>query len=102
MCVLCHRKLVQSLFYDIIYSGSQCNGVIQRYGNICGQESEYAREVVLVCPPNGPVHCMPLPTVCHQRNRYSYATTGSGVRTIKQNNMGHLDFRKAPSEDVRQ
>jgi hypothetical protein len=22
MCVLCHRKLVQSLFYDIIYSGT--------------------------------------------------------------------------------
>ena len=35
MCVLCHRKLVQSLFYDIMYSGAPFHGVIQRYGNIC-------------------------------------------------------------------
>ena len=35
MCVLCHRKLVQSLFYDIMYSAAPFHGVIQRYGNIC-------------------------------------------------------------------
>lgn len=35
MCVLCHRKLVQGLFYDIMYSGTPFSGVIQRYGNIC-------------------------------------------------------------------
>jgi hypothetical protein len=35
MCVLCHRKLVQSLFYDIMYAGAPFSGVIQRYGNIC-------------------------------------------------------------------
>ena len=43
MCVLCHRRLVQSLFHDIIYSGSPYRGIIQRYGNICNQENEYAR-----------------------------------------------------------
>jgi hypothetical protein len=37
MCVLCHRKLVHTLFYDIIYAGSPYRGVIQRYGNICNQ-----------------------------------------------------------------
>lgn len=42
-CVLCHRKLVQTLFYDMIYSGAQFRGVIQRYGNICGHPEEYAR-----------------------------------------------------------
>lgn len=30
MCVLCHRRLVQSLFYDIIYSGV-CSAPIQHY-----------------------------------------------------------------------
>ena len=43
MCVLCHRRLVQSLFYDIIYTGSPYRGIIQRYGNICNHENEYAR-----------------------------------------------------------
>lgn len=38
MCVLCHRKLVQNLFYEIVYTGSPYRGVIQRYGNICGHQ----------------------------------------------------------------
>ena len=38
MCVLCHRKLVQSLFHDIVYGGVPYRGVIQRYGNICGHQ----------------------------------------------------------------
>jgi hypothetical protein len=38
MCVLCHRKLVQGLFHDIIYGGAPYRGVIQRYGNICGHQ----------------------------------------------------------------
>ena len=29
------------------------------------------REVCLICPPNGPVECMPLPCASHQRNKYS-------------------------------
>lgn len=41
MCVLCHRKLVQSLFYDIMYSGAPFRGVIQRYGNICNHAGEF-------------------------------------------------------------
>lgn len=43
MCVLCHRKMVQNLFHDIIYTGAQHRGIIQRYGNICGHPDEYAR-----------------------------------------------------------
>ena len=47
MCVLCHRRLVQSLFYDIIYAGSPYRGIIQRYGNICNHGNEYARCVLV-------------------------------------------------------
>lgn len=95
MCVLCHRKLVQSLFYDIIYSGAPYRGVIQRYGNICNHAGEYAREVMLICPPNGPVECMPFPLVSHQRNKYSVYTKG-GIRYIKQNRLSWEDFCQAP------
>lgn len=35
-CVLCSRKLTQKLFYDILFTGKEVHGVIQRFGNICG------------------------------------------------------------------
>lgn len=95
MCVLCHRRFVQAMFHDIVFAGKQFRGVIQRYGNICGQEGEYAKEVALICPPNGPTQCMPLPAISHQRNRYSVRSIG-GVRHIVQRNMSPEDFRKPP------
>lgn len=95
MCVLCHRKLVQGLFYDIMYSGVPFNGVIQRYGNICNHAGEYARDVMLICPPNGPVECMPFPSVSHQRNKYTVYTKG-GIRYVKQNRVSWEDFCQAP------
>lgn len=100
MCVLCHRRMVQSLYHDIIYSGIPFRGVIQRYGNICGQHGEYARDAVLICPPNGPVECMPFPLASHQRNRYTIHRH-HGVRFVQQNGMDHEDsrehFHMAPS-----
>lgn len=51
MCVLCLRKATQSLYYELIYSGIPYRGVIQKYGVICGQPFEYAKEV---CPRTGP------------------------------------------------
>lgn len=92
MCVLCHRKTVQTLFHDIVYCGSPYRGVIQKYGNICGQPNEYAKEVALLCPPGGPVENMPYPSVSHQRNRYSIVER-NGIRYIKQRNMSHQDFQ---------
>ena len=95
LCVLCHRKRVQGLFYDIVYSGKPCHGTIQRYGNICNVAGEYAREVMLIFPPSGPVECMPLPCVSHQRNRYSVFSKG-GARYIKQSRVAWEDFCQAP------
>jgi hypothetical protein len=46
---------------------------------------------MLICPPNGPVHCMPMPIVAHQRNRYSVVTQ-HGIRYIKQHNVYMEDF----------
>jgi hypothetical protein len=94
-CVLCHRKQVQSCFYDMVYAGRPCRGVVQRYGNICNQENEYARDVMLICPPNGPVEHMPFPVASHQRNRYTVYSNG-GIRYIRQNFMGWKDFCQAP------
>jgi hypothetical protein len=92
-CVLCHRRTVQTLFYDLLYSGRAFRGVIQRYGNIVGKFGEYPNDVMLVCPAGGPVQCMPLPSVSHQRNRYSVVVQG-GVKYIKQLNMDYVpDFR---------
>lgn len=88
MCVLCHRKNVQILYYDMIYSGVGHHALIQKYGNICGVDGEYARQLMLICPPEGPLHCMPLPIMSHQRNRYSVAKIGN-VRHIVQHNVLH-------------
>jgi hypothetical protein len=96
MCVICHRMFVQSLFYDIIYSGKPHRGVIQKYGNICGQVGEYARVVMLICPPSGPVECIPFPSVSHQRNRYEIVNK-SGIKYITQRGVSFEDFRDPSS-----
>jgi hypothetical protein len=92
-CILCHRRTVQTLFYDLLYSGRPFKGVIQRFGNICSKVGEYSNDVMLICPIGGPVQCMPFPSVSHQRNRYSVVVQG-GVRYAKQLNMDYVeDFR---------
>ncbi len=96
LCVLCLRKLTQSMFYDIVYQGNRFNGVIQSHGNICDQPGEYARQVMLSCPIGGPVHCMPLPIVAHQRNRYSVVLNNVGVKHLKQHRVAWEDFRSTP------
>lgn len=70
LCVLCHRRLVQDLFYDLLYTGQPFRGLIQKYGVICGENKEYCMEDLLICPAGGPIECFPLPSVVHQRNRY--------------------------------
>ena len=91
MCVLCIRKSTQLLFYHTINKGITPQAPIQKYGNICGQAGEYHVSAMLLCPPNGPVHCMPLPVVAHQRNRYS-VYKNAGIPYIKQNKMAYEDF----------
>lgn len=91
LCVLCVRALTQRLFYNLLHGVSSANGVVQIYGNIIGRAGEYAREVALVCPANGPVHCMPLPVVSHQRNRYQAFLRGGRVH-LRQLRVGLQDF----------
>ena len=86
MCVLCSRKMTQQLFHDMLYCGVSFRAVIQRFGNICNQPGEYARECMLICPPSANVHCMPLPIVAHQRNRYS-VNLCNGVKFLKQHRV---------------
>ena len=96
MCVLCSRKLTQELFYKMVYGGERFLGFIQRYGNLCQQAGEYAREAVLVCPKDGPVCNMPLPIVAHQRHKYSVYMQ-HGVKYLKQHFVAYEDFPVASS-----
>jgi hypothetical protein len=96
MCVLCSRKLTQELFYRMVYTGEKFMGFIQRYGNLCQQPGEYAREAVLVCPSGGSVSNMPLPIVSHQRHKYSVFMQ-HGVKYLKQHNVAFEDFQNASS-----
>lgn len=91
MCILCSRCTTQKCFYDLCYLGQPVAGVIQRYGSIYGQPGEYAAECMLI-PPRalGPV-CMPVPSVSHQRNRYSVVTL-AGIKHLKQHRVGYEDF----------
>jgi hypothetical protein len=93
MCVLCLRKSTHIMFYNLLHEGHNVKTVIQKYGNICNQAGEYHPSAMLICPPNGPVHCMPLPIVAHQRNRYS-VVTHHGIRYIKQHHVYMEDFQK--------
>jgi hypothetical protein len=96
MCVLCSRSTTQKCFYDMCYLGQPVTAVIQRYGSIYGQPGEYAAEVMLI-PSRaiGPVS-MPIPSVSHQRNRYTVVNLG-GVKHLKQQRVGFEDFHHPSS-----
>lgn len=91
MCILCLRKTTQMLFYQAVHCGFKINGVIQKYGNICAEPGEYDKSVMLICPPHGPVSCLPLPVVSHQRNRYKVVKQNE-ILWILQQNVGYEDF----------
>jgi len=90
-CVLCSRKVTQKLFYDVLLTGKDVHGLIQRYGNLCNVPGEYARECMLICPPHAPLHCMPLPVMSHQRNKYRVKIS-SGVKHLEQLRVRYEDF----------
>ena len=96
MCVLCSRKTTQKLFYDACYSGKRMQGVIQRYGNLCNQSGEYARECMLICPPSAQWNCLPLPIMSHQRNRYCVQVV-AGRKHLQQLRVAHEDYFAPPS-----
>ena len=96
LCVLCCRKTTQKLFYDACYSGKRVQGLIQRYGNLCNQPGEYSRECMLICPPSAPWHCLPLPIMSHQRNRYKVQIV-AGIKHLQQLRVAHEDFFVSPS-----
>jgi len=96
MCILCLRKSTHLIFYNILHEGHRVKHVIQKYGNICNAPGEYHSSAMLICPPHGPVHSMPLPIVAHQRNRYS-VVSHFGIRFMKQHNVYMEDFPNTPS-----
>lgn len=99
MCVLCSRCTTQKCFYDMCYLGHPVAGTIQRYGSIHGQPGEYAVECMLIPPRTLGAVCMPVPTVSHQRNRYSVVTIG-GVKYLKQHRIGFEDFPPPSSTEA--
>jgi hypothetical protein len=96
MCVLCSRRTTQELFYNMVYNGQRFRGIIQRYGNLCQQQGEYAREAMLICPQNGFMQNMPLPIVAHQRHRYSVYSQ-NGTRYLRQHKVFYEDFQNPSS-----
>ena len=96
LCVLCSRATTQKCFYDMCYLGRPVKGVIQRYGGIFGQPGEYAAECMLVCPRALGLASMPVPSVSHQRNRYSVVVHG-GIKHLKQHRVAHEDFQHPSS-----
>jgi hypothetical protein len=96
LCVLCSRATTQKCFYDMCFLGRPVKGVIQRYGAIFGQPGEYASECMLVCPRSMPLASMPVPSMSHQRNRYS-VVTHSGIKHLKQHRVAWEDFQNPSS-----
>jgi hypothetical protein len=92
LCVLCSRKVTQKLFYDILFTGKEYKGCIQRYGNICNTPKEYARDCMLICPSHVPMHYMPYPMMSHQRNKYETYISNGYIRAIRQLKVSYEDF----------
>jgi hypothetical protein len=92
MCVLCSRATTQRCFYDMCYLSRPIKGVIQRYGCIFGQPGEYAMDCMLVCPRSFGLASMPVPSMSHQRNRYSVVNHG-GIKHLKQHRVAFEDFQ---------
>ena len=95
LCVFCLRKITLLLFYETLSKGIVLNKPIQKYGNIPGQANEYHPSVMLMCPKSGPIQCMPLPIVAHQRNKLSVESIG-GVFYVRQHGVYMEDFCKPP------
>lgn len=96
MCVLCSRATTQRCFYDICYLSRPIQGVIQRYGSIFGQPGEYAAECMLIAPRAFGLVNMPIPSVSHQRNRYSVTHYG-GTKILRQHRVSYEDFHHPSS-----
>lgn len=94
LCVLCTRKVTQKLFYDLLLKEPLGfpNTLIQRYGNLCGIPGEYARECMLICPPDRALECMPQPCMSHQRNRYEVCVSNN-MKFLRQVNVSFQDFQ---------
>lgn len=99
MCVLCSRATTQKCFYDMCYLARPIKGVIQRYGGIFGQPGEYAFECMLICPRALGLASMPVPSVSHQRNRYSVVCHG-GIKHLKQLRVAFEDFQPPSSTET--
>jgi hypothetical protein len=91
MCILCLRKLTQMLFYRVAHGGHTSDKLLQTYGNLCDVPGEYHSSAMLIMPPHGPVHCMPLPVVSHQRNKY-FVELRDGHRYLRQRHVYVEDF----------
>jgi hypothetical protein len=92
LCLPCIRAATQALFYDILHSGTQVTGLVQKFYNEHSREGEYKLSAMLFCPPSGPVHNLPMPVMRHQRNFYRVHVKNS-VHFMQQ--VG-VDFQAAP------
>jgi hypothetical protein len=90
LCILCLRKQTLLLFYRTMHAGYDPGVLIQKHGNICNEPGEYARSAMIFANPNGPVQCMPLPIVAHQRNRYQVVTI-AGIQHLRQTGVSVHD-----------
>lgn len=96
LCIFCLRKITLLLFYEALLKGVPISKPIQKHGNITGQPDEYHPSAMLMCPKNGPIHCMPLPIVAHQRNTLSVEVVG-GVPYVRQHGVYMENFCAPPS-----
>lgn len=91
LCIFCLRKITQLLYYETVERGVPIKHIIQKHGNICGEQREYHPSAMLVSHGAGPVQCLPMPIVAHQRNKLIVETVG-GVPYVRQRNVYMEDF----------
>ena len=67
MCVLCLRQLTQKMYYDLMFDGRSFRFPIQKYGNICNEPGEYAKEVTTA--PHSVPHWLLADSLSSRRGR---------------------------------
>ena len=92
MCLLCNRLATTRQFFHLCSVSKDSNDLLQDHRVRVNVDGEYSLEDCIEKPENGLWVGIVAPIVHHQRNKYEYKQTKSGLKFIKQVKMG---FRKA-------
>lgn len=92
MCLLCNRLATTRQFFHLLSTSNESKDLLQDHRVRVNVDGEYSLQDCIARPENSLWVGIVAPIIHHQRNKYEYKQTKSGIKFIKQVKMG---FRKA-------